>query len=135
MSATPEHVLPAATAAATEPCEDSVIPSAGGAAGLLRAWAHLLNLELVLAQRSLHRLLLGTIAVPVIGMSTWLSVSALLVVAIHAYTDSWLLALLLGAGAQSLALALLLQQLRRWTRDLGLPQSRAALARALARMS
>ena len=50
-------------------------------------------------------------------------------------TLNWVLALLLGAGVQLLALAILLRQLRRWARDLTLPQSRAALVRAMEHMS
>jgi hypothetical protein len=71
----------------------------------------------------------------VAALSAWLSLSSLLVALAHLYTNSWLLALLFGAGTQSLALAILVRQLQRWASDLTLPQSRAALVDAMERMS
>lgn len=120
---------------AAVPLQDPVSAPVAGLADLVHAWSGLLSLELALARRSLHWLLIGLIAVPVIGLSAWLSLSALLVALAHAYTNSWLLALLLGTGMQLLALALLLYYLRRWAADLTLPQSRAALVQAMERMS
>jgi hypothetical protein len=117
------------------PANGSAAPPQAGVADMLRAWSHLLNLELALARKSLLHLMLGTIAAAVIGLSAWLGLNALLVALIQAFTNSWLLALLFGAVAQLLALAMLLHGLRRWARDLTLPESRAALARAMARMS
>ena len=121
--------------ASTKPAEQSPPAPAADAAALVRAWTRLLDLELNLARRSLHWLLLGAIAVPVIGLSAWLGLSVLIVVSVQAYTQSWLLATLFGAGVQFLALACLFQQLRRWARDLSLPRSRAALTRAMEKMS
>jgi hypothetical protein len=135
MNATPERAAPAYSDAAATAPEDSVAPLATAAADVIGAWASLLNLELVLAQRSLRWLLIGAIAVPVAGLSVWLSFSVLLVTVAHVYTNSWLLALVLGSGVQLLALAILLSQLQRWARDLTLPQSRAALVHAMKRMS
>jgi hypothetical protein len=135
MNARSERAAPAASDADTTSPRDSVAPLASGAADVIGAWTRLLNLELVLAQRSLRRLLIGAIAVPVVGLCVWLSLSALLVALTQIYTDSWLLALLLGSGVQLLALAMLLHQLQRWARDLTLPQSRAALVHAMKRMS
>lgn len=135
MNAAAERASPAASDAAAAPTEDLVAPLATGAANVISIWVRLLNLELVLAQRSLRWLLIGALAVPVAGLSASLSLSALLVTLAHAYTNSWLLALLLGAGVQLFALAILLHQLRRWARDLTLPQSRAALVHAMKHMS
>jgi hypothetical protein len=133
MNATPERATPADADTASP--RDSVAPLASGAADVVGAWASLLNLELALAQHSLRWLLIGVIAVPVVGLCAGLSLSALLVAVAHVYVNSWLFALLLGAGAQFLALAILLQQLQRWARDLTLPQSRAALVHTMKRMS
>lgn|SRR5690242_16006948 len=115
--------------------DDATGPLATAGVDLLRAWIRLLNLELTLAHRSLCWLLVGAIAVPVVGLSTWLGLCALLVAAAHIYAGNWLLALLIGAGAQFLVLGLMLQQLRRWARELTLPQSRAAVVRTMERMS
>jgi len=135
MNATPERGAATPDVAAATACKDSIAPLAAGAADVISAWAALLNLELALAQRSLRCLVIGAIALPVAGLSACLSLSALLVALAHAYTNSWLLALLLGAGVQLLALAILLNQIRRWARDLSLPRSRAALVHAMERMS
>ncbi len=135
MSVTPAPEVPAASDATAAPGEESPASLATAVADLVRAFAKLLNLELTLARRSLRWLLIGAIAIPVIGLSTWLSLSALLVALVHMYTSSWLLALLSGTGVQCLALAVLLLKLRRWARDLTLPQSRAALAQAMERIS
>ena len=120
--------------AATARVADATAPLTTDTLDLLRAWSRLLNLELALAQRSLRWLLVGTLAVPVVGLGAWLGLCTLLVAVAHIYTDNWLLAVLIGAGAQFLALGLMLQQLRRWMRDLTLPESRAALARAAERI-
>ncbi len=120
--------------ATTARVDDASVPLTTGTRDLLRAGSRLLNLELALAQRSLRWLLVGTLAVPVVGLGAWLGLCALLVAVAHIYTDNWLLAVLIGAGAQFLALGLMLQQLRRWVRDLTLPESRAALARAAERI-
>jgi len=110
--------------------------SLGSAAvGLLQAWSDLFVSELTLAHDSLHRLAFGLIAAPVIGMGAWLGICTLLIAVAQTYTASWTLAVLFGVGVQVLALGILLRGLRRWTRDLTLPQSRAALSRALANMS
>lgn len=135
MNATPERAAPAISDAATTARKDSIAPLATDAADVVSAWAGLLNLELALAQRSLRWLLIGAIALPVAGLSAWLSLSAVLVAIVHIYTNSWLLASLLGAGVQLLALAILLHQLQRWARDLTLPQSRAALVHAMEHMA
>ncbi|MBL8297648.1 MAG: hypothetical protein JNN30_04790 [Rhodanobacteraceae bacterium] len=104
-------------------------------AGFAHAWAGLLDQELALAQRSLRWFLIAAIAVPVVAFSVWLNLSAIVVAAAYVYSDSWPLSLLMGAGVQSLALAMLLHLLRRWTRDLTLPHSRAALLHAVERMT
>lgn len=101
----------------------------------MSAWAALLTRELALAQRSLRWLLIGAIIATIAALGIWLSLSAMLIAFAYLYTNSWLLALLLGTGMQSLALAMLLRQLQRWARDLTLPQSRAVLVRAMERMS
>jgi len=134
MSATPERTVPL-PGAATEPDADSIGALATDVAEVVGAWAGLLDRELALAQRSLRSLLIGAIFVPVAVFSAWLSLNALFVALAHRYTNSWLLALLLGTGMQLLTLALLLIRLRRWTRDLTLPHSRAALVHAMERMS
>jgi hypothetical protein len=134
MNATPEPETRAESEAAV-PIADPATPLAIGVADLLGAWTRLLHLELALARSSLLWLGIGAIAVPVIGMSAWLGLSALLVATMQAYTDNWGLALLFGAGMQLLALAVLLRQLQVWAHDLSLPQSRAALVQALERMS
>ena len=135
MSATPERTVPALGAAIAEPDAVSIGALATDAADVMSAWAALLNRELALAQHSLRWLLIGTIIATVAALGVWLSLGALLVAFAHLYTNSWLLALLLGTGMQSLALAILLRQLKRWARDLSLPQSRSALVRAMERMS
>ena len=135
MNAPSEQELPAAGDAAAKPYDDTVAPLAEGAVDVMLAWARLLNLELTLAQHSLHRLLIGAIALPVVGLSAWLGLSVLLVAAVHIYTDSWLVALASGTLVQWLTLAILMLQLRHWARDLTMPQSRAALVRAMKSMS
>jgi len=134
VSATAEPATPTQDPAVA-PSDDSIARLSVAAAGLGRAWIGLLDVELALARRSLRWLLIGAIAVPVVGLSAWLDLSALLVAVLHVGTNSWWLALLLGTGVQLLALTLLLHRLRRWTRDLMLPQSRAALAHVMARLS
>ena len=134
MNATGEHTAPAANDAASLAAEDLLTPLATGAVEVVSAWAALLKLELLLAQRSLRWLLIGAILVPVAALGTWLSLSALLVALAHLLTHSWLLALLLGSGVQLLAIAVLLDQMQRWARDLSLPQSREALVYAMKRM-
>jgi len=101
----------------------------------LGAWSALLNSELALAQHSLRLLLLGALAVPVIGLGAWLGLCALLVALAQMATGSLALALLVGVAVQMLALLVLVRQLRRWSHDLTLPQSRAALFRAVGKMS
>lgn len=113
----------------------SSAPLATGIADLLHAWSRLLTLELALARDSLLRLIIGWIAATVIAFSAWLGLDALLVALVQTYTNSWSLALAVGAGLQLLALAILQHHLRRWARDLTLPRSRAALTRAMERMS
>jgi len=135
MSATPERTVPLPGAATAEPDADSIGALATDVAEVVGAWAGLLDRELALAQRSLRSLLIGAIFVPVAVFSAWLSLNALFVALAHRYTNSWLLALLLGTGMQLLTLAILLSRLRRWTRDLTLPHSRAALVHAMERMS
>ena len=136
MNATPERAVPAISDTTATPTlsKDSIAPLANGAADVVGAWASLLNLELALAQRSLRWLLIGAFVVPVVGLSAWLSLSTLLVALAHAYTNSWLLSLLVASGVQLLTLAILLRQLQRWARDLTLPQSRAALVHAMEHM-
>jgi hypothetical protein len=135
MKAAPPAEAPASNDADAGPAEEQVASQAASVADLLRAWTTLLNFELILARRSLRWLLIGVIAAPVIGLGTWLGLCALLVATAQAYTHDWALALLLGSGVQLLALAILLHRLRCWAHDLTLPQSRAALARAMERMS
>lgn len=120
---------------AIAPSDDSATRLGVAAAGLGRAWIGLLDVELALARHSLRWLLIGAIAVPVVGLSAWLGLSALLVAVLQVGTSSWWLALLIGTGVQLLALTLLLHRLRRWARDLMLPQTRAALVHAMARLS
>ncbi len=117
------------------PNTDTAAPLASSAVNLISAWSSLLNLELALARRSLRWLLIGAIAIPVVALGAWIGLGALLVAAAHVYTHSWLLALLLGASVQLLVFAILLHLIRRWLRDLSLPQSRKALTRAMERMS
>jgi len=131
MNATPERAALAAGDAFATPSEDLLKPLVTSAADVVSAWASLLNLELALAQRSLRWLLIGALVVPLAALSAFLSLSALLVAGAHMYTNSWPLALLLGAGVQLLAFAILLDQLQRWAHDLTLPQSRAALVHAM----
>lgn len=121
--------------AASAHVDDATVSLTTETLDLLRAWLRLLNLELTLAHRSLRWLLVGAIAVPVVGLSAWLGLCALAVAAAHIYTGNWLLALLIGAGVQLLALGLMLKLLRRWARDLTLPQSRAVLVRTMEHMS
>lgn len=134
MSTAPVGEPSAANVATATPGEVSPVSLATTVANLVHAWASLLNLEVALARRSLRWLLIGAIAIPVICLSTWLGVSALLVAFMYMYTKSWLLALLFGCGVQCLALAIVLRQLRRWVRDLTLPQSRASLTQAMERL-
>lgn len=115
--------------------EQTIAPLATAATDLVQAWANLLGQEFALAQRSLRRCLVGIVALPVAALGVWLSLSALLVAAAFSYSGNWFVALLLGTGAQALVLGLLLRQLRHWARDLSLPQSRAALVRAMERMT
>lgn len=121
--------------AAIAPSHDSIGPLAIAVAGAGQAWIRLLGAEVALARRSLRWLLIGAIAVPVVGLSAWLGVSALLVAGLHALTDGWLPALLFGTSLQLLALAILLHRLRRCARDLALPQSRAVLVRVMGGLS
>jgi hypothetical protein len=114
---------------------ETIAATAGGVADLLRAWSSLLESEMALARSSIGWLLIGAILVPVAALSTWLGLDALFVAVARTYTNSLVLALLLAFGVQLLALALLSYQLRRWMRDLTLPHSRAALARAMEKMS
>jgi hypothetical protein len=117
------------------PCADSIVPLATGVADVISAWAKLVQLELALAQHNLGWLLVGAIVVPVAALGVFISLTALLVAGAHMYTNSWLLALLLSAGVQLLALAILLNQLRCWARDLTLPESRATLIHAVERIA
>lgn len=133
MNASSECASPPGNAA-TDHVDDTTVSLTIETLNLLRAGLRLLSLELTLAFRSLRWLLVGVIAVPVVALSAWIGLCALLVAVAHLYTGNWLLALLIGAGAQFLALGLMLQQLRRWARDLTLPQSRAALVRVTERM-
>lgn len=135
MNAAPAAEAPASNDADAGPDEEQSASQAASLADLLRAWTTLLNFELILARRSLGWLLIGVVTVPVIGLGTWLGLCAVLVATAQAYTHDWALALLLGSGVQLLALAILLHRLRRWAHDLTLPQSRAALAQAMERMS
>ena len=135
MNAAPAREAPRTNDASAGSAEEPAASQTAIVADLLRAWTSLLNFELILARSSLRRLLIGMIAVPVIGLSTWLGLCALLVAAAQAYTHDWTLALLLGCGVQLLVLAILVHRLRCWAKDLTLPQSRAALAQAMERMS
>jgi len=117
-----------------DPAAEPTDPVATGV-NLLGAWSALLNSELALAQHSLRLLLLGALAVPVIGLGAWLGLCALLVALAQMATGSLALALLVGVAVQMLALLVLVRQLRRWSHDLTLPQSRAALLRAVGKMS
>jgi len=109
--------------------------TAAGVAQLVRAWTTLLESELAVARRSIGRLLLGVIALPVIGLGVWFGLNALLVAVAQIYTHSLVVSLLLVCAVQLTALALLLFLLRRWLRDFTLPQSRAALARSMEKLS
>jgi Na+/proline symporter len=101
---------------------------------MVQAWAGLLHQEWALAQRSLRWCLIGAIALPVAALGVWLGLSTLLIAAAYTWSNNWMVALLFGTGVQVLVFALLLRQLRRWGRDLTLPQSRAALVHAMERM-
>jgi len=114
---------------------DACAARAGGVPDLLRAWSTLLESELALARASIGWLLIGVLVVPVAALGAWFGLNALFVAVAQTYTDSLVLALLLTFGVQLLALALLLFQLRRWMRDLTLPHSRAALGRAMEKMT
>jgi uncharacterized membrane protein len=107
--------------------------AAAAASDLVRALAELLGAELALARQSLSWLLIGAVAVAVVGLGAWLGFNMLVVASLHAVIGSWPLALLLGIGLQLLALAILLHRLRRRARDLTLPQSRAAVAHLIGR--
>jgi hypothetical protein len=134
MSAMPEQAAPAigdATASLTQ----TAAPLASAAVDLVQAWAGLLDQELALARRSLRWCLIGAVTLPVAALGLWLSLGALLVAAAYVCSGNWFVALLLGAGVQALVLALLLRRLRHWSRDLTLPQSRAALLHAMERMT
>jgi hypothetical protein len=72
---------------------------------------------------------------PVLALSAWLSLIALISVAIYNLIWSWPLALLLGTILQLLLLTLLLRFWLRWSIELTLPQSRAAPIRAMEHMS
>jgi len=135
MNAIPRPAVAGLDAGAAEPAADSIGALAADAADVMSAWAVLLTRELALAQRSLRWLLIGTIIATVAALGMWMSLSALLVAFAKLYTDSWVMALLLGTGLQALALAMLLRQLRSWARELSLPQSRAALVHAMEGMS
>ncbi|MEO8803048.1 MAG: hypothetical protein ABI304_03540 [Rudaea sp.] len=117
------------------PAPDAVAPAIAAAMNWVGAWSSLLNREIALARRSLHWLLVGAIALPVIALSAWLGLSALLVAVVHIYISSWALAILIGVAAQVVVLVTLLRWMRRWLRDLTLPQSRAALVQAMERMT
>jgi hypothetical protein len=122
--------IPAANETKSAPQE--AVSAASGAAQLVRAWSILLQSELAVARDSIRWLLVGAVVTPVVALGAWLGLNALLVAAAQLYTGSLVLALLLTCGVQLLALGLLLNQLRRWARELTLPHSRAALARAAA---
>ncbi|MDR3387584.1 MAG: hypothetical protein P4L92_11065 [Rudaea sp.] len=90
--------------------------------------------EVALARSSLRALLVGAFVLPVLALSAWLALVALFADAVHIFSGSWLFATLVVAVLQVLLVALLLRFLRRWSRDLTLPQSRAAILRVLERM-
>lgn len=117
------------------PSPDAVTPPIAAAMNWVGAWSSLLNREMALARHSLRWLLIGAIALPVIALSAWLGLSALLVAVVHIYISSWPLAILIGVAAQLVALVILVYWMRRWLRDLTLPQSRAALMHAVERMT
>ena len=99
---------------------------------IAHCWCTLLKMEMASARRNLRALLISALVLPVLARSEWLSLIALISVAIYSLIGSWPLALLLGA---ILHLSLLTLLLRRWLRcslDFTLPQSRAALKRASA---
>lgn len=102
---------------------------------LLLRWYALLEVEVALARNSLRSLLLGSLALPVLALAAWLSIVAVLAQAAHALLHSWPGALLAVTFVQLALILLLLRSLRRWWRDLTLPQSRAALIRAMQRLS
>lgn len=126
--------VPASEDAVAPPAQ-AVTPPVTAALNWASAWSGLLSRELVLARNSLRWLLVGAIALAVIGLSVWLGLSALLVAVVHIYISSWPLAILIGVAAQVIALAIVLYWMRRWLRDLTLPQSRAALMHAVERMT
>src|SRR5947199_6939111 len=99
------------------------VSTAAGIGHVVRAWSTLLESEWLLARRSVSRLLLGALALPVVGLGVWFALNALLAAVMQIYTQSLVLSLLLVCGLQLAALALLLHLLRRWMRDLTLPQS------------
>ncbi len=91
--------------------------------------------EMALARNSLRALLIGALFFPVLALSAWLALVALFANAVHIFSGSWLFASLVVTIVQVLLILLLLRLLRRWSRDLTLPQSRAAISRVLERTS
>lgn len=102
---------------------------------LLLRWYALLEVEISLARQSLRALLFGTLLLPVLVIVLWSSLIGMLTLATHALIGNWLAAMLLVAGLQLVLTLVLLRRLRSWWHDLSLPQSRAALQRALQRLS
>lgn len=102
---------------------------------VIHCWCTLLKMEVALARRSLRALPIGALVLPVLALSAWLSLIALISVAIYSLTGNWPLALLLGAILQLSLLTQLLRFWLRWSLNFTLPQSRAALRRAMERMS
>ena len=98
---------------------------------IAHCWCTLLKMEMASARRNLRALVISALVLPVLARSEWLSLIALISVAIHRFTGSWLL----GAILQVSLLTLLLRFWLRWALNFTLPQSRAALRRAMERMS
>jgi hypothetical protein len=133
------HVKPSAFEGAAKTANTPATPSLGDVAAsgsqLLRAWVDLFDREFRLARRSLLYLVVSAVVFPIIAFSAWLALSAALVGILERFTGGWLSALSAVAGVQLIAIGILLLLMRRWWRDLTLPQSRAALVRAMERLS
>ncbi len=103
----------------------------GNSAKLASAWLAMLENEAVIARSSVLFLGLGIVSMPVVIFGVWTATSLLLALTVVYFTESWNSAIVSVCAIQFLILGTLLYSMRRWTRNLTLPQSRAALLRIL----
>jgi Putative Actinobacterial Holin-X, holin superfamily III len=131
--------IPISVDAAATSGNASAAPSlsdvAASGSQLLRAWVDLFDREFRLARRSLLSLVVSAVLLPVIVFSAWLAINAALVGVLERFTGGWLSAISATAAIQLIAIGTLVLLMRRWWRDLSLPQSRAALVRAMERLT